>query len=501
MCLRSLASKIRLRYSGLAVFSSRLFQILTGFLFTIAVTRNLTVHEFGIWQNIADMQGYFTLLAVVLPRWQIRYMARGIKGSGKTGVISNFIFSLPVTFIFLVMSPNFARAFETLAVYYVVASIQVVELYLKPAMEGLGQATKPQVIGYVQFLREIVKIVLGVVLIVILKLGIMGAIITVTLTYGFDIFYLSYYFRNFLKERLKFHLLRDWSKGSLLSLYGIIPVKLYSLDVLLLILIVGVEARAVYGAAYVIGSLITYAISLSIGLYPRLLSGGGRKDVETVLKTTYLFAIPMAAGVIAYSESFLTILNPVYISAKFILSLIAIQSLITCFSNIMNTIILGFEKVDVEGGFTFRNLLKSNFFLLPTIGYFFTAAYLPFLYLIFQRVSNNPLIGAQMLALTSTIFSAFRAVIYYRLSRKSVYYKIPYHLLKYAFSALVMAVILHILPIPTRIFTTFIGVALGAMIYFSLLAAIDHETRFTIYFTFTRISRKIFGSIKTRVEL
>ena len=475
-----MTSRIRLRYSGLTVFSSRLFQILTGLLFTIAVTRNLTPYEFGIWQNIGDLQGYFTILAAALPGWQIRYLARGQKEAGKTGVVLNLVLSIPFAAAFLALSPLFAKTFTTSAVYYALASIQVVELFLIPAAEGLSHATRPHVIGYVQFLREIVKILFGVLLIVVLKLGILGAIFAVAVTYAFDIIFILYIFQDLLRERLRLELVKDWAKGSLFSLYGIFGGKLASLDTLLLILIVGVEARALYGAAFIIGALITYANSLSIGLYPRLLAGGGRQDVETALKTTYLFAVPMAAGTIVYAESFLTILNPAYSSARLVLILFSINSLLTCFSVILDSVIYALEGVDREGGFTLRELLRSSFFVLPTVGYVLSGAYLTILYFLFSSVKSF-LAGAQTLIIVCNVFAVVGVAVRYWISRKRLQFKIPSVLLKYALSALIMSSILYFLPSPTRIITTFLSVIFGAVIYFVVLAAIDYETRATIH--------------------
>jgi O-antigen/teichoic acid export membrane protein len=485
------SSRIRLRYSGLAVFGSRLFQILTGFIFTIAVTRNLTTHEFGVWQNIGDLQGYFTVFATALPSWQVRYLARGRREAGKTGILLNLLLSLPFAVAFLTLSPIFAKAFATSTIYYALAALQVVELYLIPSAEGLSQALKPQVLGYAQVLREIVKLGVAVPLIIVFKLGILGAIVAVAIMYGFDITYLLYNFKDLLKEKLRLELAKDWAKGSLFTLYGTIAGRVGTFDALILITVVGVNARALYGAASVIGSLITYPIALSIGLYPRLLAGGGRKEIETTIKTTYLFAFPMAAGAIIYAESFLTILNPTYTPAKTILTLIAVGAFFACFSSILDTVIYGLEKVDLSGKLIFQELLKSNFFRLPTIWYLLSSAYLIIVYLVTSHASHDPIGGTLRFITVNLVFTLIGAVIRYRISQRIIHYAIPKDLFKYSLAALVMAVVLYILPAPKRIIAMFSAVSFGATLYFGILAIIDPEIRILTHYLLDRLKKKM----------
>jgi len=451
----------------------------------------LTTHEFGVWQNIADLQGYFTVFATALPSWQVRYLARGRREAGKTGILLNLLLSLPFAVAFLTLSPIFAKTFATSTIYYALAALQVVELYLIPSAEGLSQALKPQVLGYVQVLREIVKLGVGVPLIIVFKLGILGAIVAVAVMYGFDITYLLYSFKDLLREKLRLELAKDWARGSLFTLYGTIAGKLWAFDALILITVVGVEARALYGAAAVIGSLITYPIALSIGLYPRLLAGGGRKEIETIIKTTYLFALPMAAGAIVYAESFLTILNPAYIPAKTILTLIAVTAFFACFSSILDTVIYGLEKVDLAGKLTFRELLKSNFFRLPTIWYLLSSAYLPIVYIVTSYASYDPIKGTLRFVAVNLVFTLIGVVIRYRISRRVIHYAIPKDLFKYLAATLVMAAILYLLPAPKRIITTFSAVSFGAIIYFGTLVLIDPETRGLIRFVLFRAKKKL----------
>jgi hypothetical protein len=69
--------------------------------------------------------------------------------------------------------------------------------------------------------------------------------------------------------------------------------------------------------------------------------------------------------------------------------------------------------------------------------------------------------------------------------------KIPWkNIAKYLFASIVMAVILFLLPHPTRIITTLAMTAAGGIIYFILLMAIDKETRSLVGSVWKEITSK-----------
>jgi hypothetical protein len=64
----------------------------------------------------------------------------------------------------------------------------------------------------------------------------------------------------------------------------------------LLIFYAGAVSRAYFGAAASVASTVAFASVLSAALYPKLLGGGGVKDVAASLEMTFMLAIPMAVG-------------------------------------------------------------------------------------------------------------------------------------------------------------------------------------------------------------
>jgi O-antigen/teichoic acid export membrane protein len=83
-------NQIRLRYSGFVVFTTQFLGIITGLIFTLLLTRSMTVSQFGIWTNIFDYIPYFIILSGVLPFWAARFTARSKEGTAKTAVLSSY---------------------------------------------------------------------------------------------------------------------------------------------------------------------------------------------------------------------------------------------------------------------------------------------------------------------------------------------------------------------------------------------------------------------------
>ena len=82
------------------------------------VTRTLSEHNFGVWQNVGDVIGYLTIFSTVIPPWAMRYASRGFSGSAKTGLIVNLALSIPFTLSCILLSSFFAAVAKTTANFF-----------------------------------------------------------------------------------------------------------------------------------------------------------------------------------------------------------------------------------------------------------------------------------------------------------------------------------------------------------------------------------------------
>ena len=87
-------SGIRVTYSGLISFSIGLVGVLTGLIFTLIITRELSQEEFGTWSLIGGLTGYVLILEPIISYWTTREIARN-KKSGKKNFRSPSKYLLP----------------------------------------------------------------------------------------------------------------------------------------------------------------------------------------------------------------------------------------------------------------------------------------------------------------------------------------------------------------------------------------------------------------------
>ena len=492
-------NKIRLHYTGLSMFSSKIFSILTGFIFVLMITRQLPEYDFGVWQNIGDIVLYLTVFSTILPPWVLRYVSRGYDGAPMTGFVINLVMAIPFTIACAVLSPFFAKIAGTDPTYFVLASVQVFQLHLIPLLEHVATSKKPHLLAYDTMLHETLKIAVAILLVIYLKMGLVGAMLSLIVANTAGICLFLVMLGSEFRSRPRWSHLKSWFKTSTLSIYGMIGGRIASLDMILLILFGGALARALYGAAYTITILITYTATLAFGLYPKLLSGGGGADVEASIKLTTVFAVPALVGVITIAHPLLIILNPSYESAYPILYILSIVAFLSCYSSIFDSVITGTEKVDSLPGFTIKDLTRSRLFILPTLNYVQAGLALPILYLIFNSVTHTELGIGLSCATMYLVFGLAFVAARFKIARRCLRFHFPLRTLMTSLAASgAMSAVLIVAEVPGRISYVLFSVALGAAIYFAVASTIDAETRqlvFRIATNFTRLISKRNGTL------
>jgi uncharacterized membrane protein YkvI len=91
---------------------------------------------------------------------------------------------------------------------------------------------------------------------------------------------------------------------------------------------------------------------------------------------------------------------------------------------------------------------------------------------------NQPVTAAVYVSIIDTVARLVALLILYAIVRKIVKLSIPWeNISKYVFASAVMAIVLFLVPHPTRLFYTLAVTAVGAIVYFAVLMAIDKEAR------------------------
>ena len=483
-------SRVRLRYTGIVLFLSRLFSLLTGALFVLLITRKLSIEDFGLWSMIGRYSGYMVVLSSVYNYWLPRTIARGANTS-KTGLVFSLTSGTAATLFYVVIALWLSTSFNQPLLILLIVAPQIILSYIQSMMESVSSGYAPQLIGYAQITFELVKVGLAFCLVLFFHVELTGAILAVVGAQLVQVLLLTALnFKVINSSKLNLDIAKSWLRHSWLPLFSAIAGIVGGLDIILVRLVSGSEQPiAYYGIALTISSVVNNANVLASGLYPRLLAKTHLSEVEVAMKLMYMFAIPTFIFIFFYTESISAVFGLKYLVTTNAIRVATLSSLIFIFSLLLDTVILGIERRDVEG-LTFKGIRSSMLFKLPLLNYIMSFTYLIILHIL--------LIGAQGYVdvsfrwiVSSAISTSLAIVVKLVALRRDFRVKISTYtlisLLRYIAASLIAVgfafSIWKVLPIE-RIMDLFLGLASPAMFtataYFMLLAVIDRDFRFLL---------------------
>ncbi|MDA4130284.1 MAG: hypothetical protein OK457_05900, partial [Thaumarchaeota archaeon] len=387
-------TSINVRRSGLVSFAVRLSSTITGLVFVVLVTSNLSTADFGLWQLISKTVGYVIFPVVILTFWTTRYRARGTK-LGKTVFVASLLFSVVLTFVYLLVSLAVVgsvtpRAGPTSNLFFFLISTPQIALYLVAlTLEGILWGSRPEgaSVGFGVF--EISKVFLGWFTVGVLRLSLTGAILTIILAQVCQIITVLVLTRGEYSDKVSFSMISTMLKTGWVAVLNNLQPLVVTFDFLIVAIISGSTIPlAFYGAAYTLAGVITYSGFLSTGLYAGILSG---RDPNThtaqVLELQYLFIFPMVIGEIILARPLLNLLNPSYTSGVPILIILSIGAALLSIGQTFDSVILGTDTTDAQKESNFSIFLKSKMFLLSKINLGISIGYLASVALISEFVA------------------------------------------------------------------------------------------------------------------
>lgn len=496
--------EIRLQYSGYVIFAAKMLSVASGLIFQLMIVRATTEPELDLWYNLNDILAYFTLLAAALPFWTMRFVATDKEGAAKTGILANLILSVVATIIYLPLVPlitSFLHISQEYLFLYVIVSIQIVELYSLNALQACLRATTPQAIGYGLLIAEACKVILGYVFIIQFQRPLFGALLSLIVAFIIQTAYYSKLLAGELKQPFKWQYVKEWVKGSVANIYNVVGNQIASFVFILLFVYGGEGARGgFYGVERQVANVIAYSFFLAFALYPKLLAEKNPEDVTTSLKMVLMFAIPMTAGVVVLSDSYVAIMSETYREASPVLVVLAIDAFVTTMSTLFSSILFGVERVAERAKISFRKLVKSRLFIVFSLPYFHSAITLPTTFFVLTNyVQNQPLQAAIYVSIINTSARLAMFFVLYAIVRKMVTINIPWkNIAKYGFASAIMATVLLLIcqiRRPARIYLTLIVTAVGGIVYVALLMAIDKEARLLVRSMWEEVKFKIEGVV------
>jgi hypothetical protein len=225
--------EIRLQYSGYVIFAARLVSVATGLIFQFMLGRAIAADspEYAIWGNINTILPYFTLMAGIVPFWVMRSVARKKEGAVKTGLAVNLFLSLITTAVYFIIIPLFLPILLSEAgvsnpalylPFYLIVSVQIIEVYLMGLFESSLQAQSPHSVGYGLIFQQVFRIIVGYVLIIQMGQPLLGAVLSTIIALSMQALYYSKLLSGELKQHVHWGYVKEWLKGSVLIIYSVI---------------------------------------------------------------------------------------------------------------------------------------------------------------------------------------------------------------------------------------------------------------------------------------
>jgi len=360
-------SKIRVTYSGLIALVTGLISVVTGIAFTLIVTRQLTIDEFGTWSLIGGLLSYVIITESAISYWTTREIARGIE-SGRTALFTSGVFSTIGIAIYFIIAYTIALQQNLDTKILFLGGILIPLSFLNRTLTAINYSWKPEIVSYGILIVEIIKIPAGLVLVYIFDWGLIGAIYSTAIAYFVSVVIHMIYASNKLKSKINFKLIRKWIKISWISLYPGISNILHKFDVLIFSIITGsVTGLAYYAASNTIASLVSQTGGLSRSLYPKFLETENRDILKENITQLLYFAIPFSAVSITFMKPALFALNPIYAITAPVIIFLTGKMFLANITSVFYQSLISIEKVDLNEKSNIRDYVKSKLFFIPTI--------------------------------------------------------------------------------------------------------------------------------------
>lgn len=369
-------SEIRLTYSGLIGLIVRFSSLVTGLIFSVLVTRNLLIEEFGLYSLIGSLVAYAMFGHIISSYWISRHIARG-EDAGKTSLVTSGIFSSLGMIAYLAVAIFAAPSTKTDLSIFLLGSLIIPLTYVSNTLDNINQGFRPQATSYSLVSFELAKVPLGFLLLQSINMGIEGAILATIFALGVKCMVGAYFAYSKLCSKFNLFYIKKWLKLSWLSLYDSIASNIYVLDTLIVSLILSsAEPLAYFAAAMTVSTIAAHSAVLTSALGPKLISDANIEHIKTVLRLFSLIGIPIFAAVIIFAKPILFLLNPAYSVAVTAVYLMASRAFIYSLYTLFAGVLSGIERVDTNSEAKFTHYRKSNLFYLGTLHYIRVGVYI-----------------------------------------------------------------------------------------------------------------------------
>jgi len=362
-----LPERIRLRYSGVINFVAAMVSLLISFGFVVVITRRLSVEEFGLWALISTLVSYPLMPTSIWGYWYPRFVARGVPKSTGTAFAVSLCY-LPLALAIYVLASywlcNFVIGWGFWIATIFGSSFIALGL-VGGVVNGVASTYAPEVPGYSSLVYDFLRLPLAYLFVVLLRLGLSGALLAAFLASAIStsIALMILVKKGLRWDGIDFGLAKRWFKGFPIPLLGIFDGMLVNSDRILLAGLCGSESPVAYmSASYSLRNQIAYGRATAAGLYAKMLRGGSASDVEEITKLYFAITAFMFTSILCLSRPLLTLLNPVYRDAYWVVWIASLYVFIEGFFGIFHSVVSGRERVDLKPEISISDYIKSRLF-------------------------------------------------------------------------------------------------------------------------------------------
>lgn len=414
--------------------------------------------------------------------------------------------SMPI--LFIASSPLIFRQVNIEYLLLILISVKIAIVGLSSPFNWIASGLKPDILAFAYIVFESFKLFSAYILVAVMRLGLAGIILAVSIGYISKTMLLYVSLRWFITGSMNTRIVKRILRGLWIPIYGSIPSIISSLDAIILVGITGLtDSLAFISAIRTVGSPISLSLAISTALYPKLLAEGRLEDVEEAMRLVYMLSIPSSIGVILLAPHILSILRYEYTIVSTPLAIYAILQLISIASHLAVTTASGLEQVDLNEYAMFKDYARSRLFKIANMHMISSLMYVGVLtsLLYYHRSRSisdmNPLLSTTWIWIISVTVSMIFSLVYaYRRLLKGVgQIKAPWpSLAKYTLASIIMTIPVYMLQpraIHVEILPLLIGITppilSGVTVYLAILYLIDPWFRDLVSKLISTITEKI----------
>jgi O-antigen/teichoic acid export membrane protein len=397
-----LATSYGLRSTGLLVFGGRIFSAFTGLAFNVMIAGWLSPSGFGTWEVIVTLVTFSAYPVGVVGYWATREVARGSMVGRTALIVGGLLSFMGLALYFGFTSVTYSRIASPVAPF-LVGALLVPLSYWSGTSNSLVQGYRPGAYSYALVISEVAKLCVAYEVLYVLKLGIEGVILALSVAYLVQAAVGTYLVRPTVSERFDGSQARRWSRLAWLPAVSYLPGVIAVADTFVAAVGFGTTNVGYYQVAFTIASVVGYSTFLAFSLYPLLLRGGNERLPGLSIEFSLLFALPMAVGCVVLAGPIMLLFGGRYLPGVTGLEILGVTFVFTTVSSILDQTLLGIERVDLADKPGFRALARSNLLFVPMVNIAYGVSYVAGLYLALSYASSQGYSPSSTVALWAAV--------------------------------------------------------------------------------------------------